>query len=191
MSQAEYASLRGVSRQAIYKLVKRGVIPLIEGKIDPQVADMKISSQLNPARSKTLASDAMQSAPVVSRTSAPLPATEHTDASKVVDINTYAGAKALREKFEALRAQSEFHKSIGALVDADGVRRAALAAGKATRDAVMPVAVRTATQLAVMTDPREITALLERELRRALQDAAKSLLPAQADVASGAATPAA
>lgn len=176
MTQADYAAHRGVSKQAISKLVKRGIIPLIDSKIDPQIADMKISSQLNPARSKALASPGLQASvagrPGVSGAPAgSMPAGE----SKVVDINTYSGAKAIREKYEALRAESEYRKSAGLLVDAAGVRRAALLAGRATRDAVMPVGVRIAGQLADMSDAKEIAALIEGELRKALQDAAKFL----------------
>lgn len=172
MTQADYAAHRGVSKQAISKLVKRGIIPLIDSKIDPQVADMKISSQLNPARSKALASPALQGAALPKGASA-APTSPLGADSKLVDINTYAGAKAIREKFEALRAEAEYLKSAGLLVDLAGVKRAAMLAGRATRDAVMPVGVRLAGQLADMSDAKEIAALLERELRKALQDAAK------------------
>jgi len=56
MSQTEYAAHRGVSRQAISKLVKAGKIPesaIVDGKIDPAAADFA----LGETRERILSSD--------------------------------------------------------------------------------------------------------------------------------------
>ncbi|MCA1381287.1 hypothetical protein [Bradyrhizobium sp. BRP23] len=56
MTQTEYAAHRGVSRQAISKLVKQGKIPasaFIDGKIDPAAADFA----LGETRERILSAD--------------------------------------------------------------------------------------------------------------------------------------
>lgn len=57
ISQSLYARQRGVSRQYISKLVKEGVIPTINGKIDPDEADKilgNLSKRLDYSEAKTL-----------------------------------------------------------------------------------------------------------------------------------------
>lgn len=173
VSQADYAAQRGVSRQAINRLVKRGVIPLVDGRIDPQVADMKLVTHLNPARSKTLAPGAPAPlSPTVPASAAPAAAVPPGEPAGL-SLGSYHGAKAQREIYEALRSKLEYERAAGDVVDRAGVIRAATTAGRATRDAVMPLASRLGPVLAGIDDPREATLLLERELRKALEDAAK------------------
>lgn len=175
VSQADYAAQRGVSRQAINKLVKRGVIPLVDGRIDPQVADLKLVTHLNPARSKALAPDAPASLSPAASVGAATAARAAAPVSEPagLSLGSYHGAKAQREIYEALRSKLEYERAAGDVVDRAGVIRAATTAGRATRDAVMPLASRLGPVLAGIDDPREATLLLERELRKALEDAAK------------------
>jgi DNA-binding XRE family transcriptional regulator len=54
ITQSQYAQRRGISRQAIHKHVKNGVITLLpNGKIDPEAADIELAEKLNPAFKKT------------------------------------------------------------------------------------------------------------------------------------------
>ena len=48
ITQAEYARRRGVTQAAVCKAVKRCRIPVIEGKLDPLVADVLWKARTDP-----------------------------------------------------------------------------------------------------------------------------------------------
>lgn len=176
LSQAAYAALRGVSKQAISKLVRSGKITTIGGKIDPGIADMQLTRELDPARAKTLRSMPGAAAAAAASSSAPaVPAADGQPPSVVVDINTYAGARAVREKAEAQRAVLEYERLRGAVVDVEGVKRAAMEVSRSLRDSLMGSAVRIGPGLVGITDPGEMVRRLEGEMRRVLDNAAKSI----------------
>lgn len=49
ISQAEWARRHGFSRQYVHKLVRKGIIALVDGKIDPPQADAAIEAIRQPA----------------------------------------------------------------------------------------------------------------------------------------------
>lgn len=161
MSQSAYARKRGVSRQAIHELVKRKVIPLVDGKIDPQIADLKVCD-LDPARSKLagmgMGGTAAPAAAAPAAAPAP-PRDPHAD--------QYRGSKATREKYESLRAQLEYEKELGSVVNREGVGKALTSAGRSLRDEVLSQPGRLAPQC-VGLDARAIEQLLDKALRGAL-----------------------
>lgn len=163
ISQAAYARDKGVSRQAVNDLVKRGIIPLIDGKIDPAVADLKITTHLDPAKSKTILSS---TAAISTTETISVPQTQSSVAS-------YQGSKATREHYEALKRKLEYEKLEGSLLERDAVERALTEAGRMLRDSIMAVPIRIAGQTVAMTDAHAIEKLIANELRRALENFAK------------------
>lgn len=159
VSQAEYARRKGVSRQAIHELVKRGVIPLADGKIDPAIADSKIGEHLDPGRAKTLG-EGEDDEP---RDGAPASA----------GMSEYQRAKIHRETFEGKLAELEYQKAAGAVLDRIGAERGVMEAARMLRDTVLNVPRRIAADAAAMTDARLIEQLMTTELRQALDDFAK------------------
>jgi len=170
VTQAEYARLRGVSRQAINELVSSGKIPLVDGKIDVAVADSKVS-QLDMGRSK-LAQAAGQTGDVFAGGDGDA---GDTDRKQPAPASEFQVARTLRESVEARRSELALKRELGEVVDREKVERAISEVGRMLRDTLLGMPVRVAPQLAHMTDPREIILTLEQELRRALEDSAKLL----------------
>ena len=50
ITQAEWARRHGFSRQYVSKLVSRGVVRLVDGKIDPAQADAALAALRQPAK---------------------------------------------------------------------------------------------------------------------------------------------
>ncbi len=50
LTQKDYAVRRGVSKQYIGELVRKGVLPLKNGLIDPDMADAILEARREPAR---------------------------------------------------------------------------------------------------------------------------------------------
>lgn len=156
ISQAEYARSRNVSKQAIGKLIKQGKITLIDGKIDPAFADLKLRENVNPARSKTAAG--MKGGEAV-------PAQN--------DSGRFFKARADREEAGAARELLELRKLQGELVERESVERALFEASRMLRDQVLNVPKRVAGDLSGMTNAGEIELKLTAELRRALEEFSK------------------
>lgn len=53
LNQTQYAKYRGVSKMAISKLVKQGLITVIDGQIDPVEADKQLKANLHPSHIKS------------------------------------------------------------------------------------------------------------------------------------------
>jgi hypothetical protein len=51
ITQAEWARGCGFSRQYVSRLVKRGLVRLVDGKVDPAAADAALAAMRDPARS--------------------------------------------------------------------------------------------------------------------------------------------
>lgn len=162
ISQSAYAKSKGVTRQAINDLVKRKVIPLVGGKIDVQIADLKIS-ELDPARSKLtgMAMDAKPAAAV-----SPAPASPHAE--------EYRGSKATREKYESLKAKLDYEKALGSVISRDAVGKALIEAGRMLRDSILAVPARTVPQIVGSNDAKAAEQLLSKELRTALESFVKA-----------------
>jgi|SRR5579859_5458290 len=162
ITQSEYARSRGVSKQAIGKLVAKGVIPLIDGKIDPSVADLKLRENVNPARSKAAAA--------LDGAAGDEPAQKKPQQS---DAGRFFKARADREEAGAARELLELQKLQGTLVERDQVERALFEASRMLRDLVLNVPKRVAGDVAGMSSAPEIEQKLTAELRRALEEFSK------------------
>lgn len=99
ISQAAYAKQRGVTPARINHLISKGVIILVNGKVDPDQADAAIEAAANPAYSKTLGRPAKDRGP-----------------------SNYADAAAREKHFKALLAELDFKEREGELVDANDLR---------------------------------------------------------------------
>jgi hypothetical protein len=175
ISQADYAKRRGVSQVAVHKAVKAGRITLIEGRIDPAVADIqwqantrtRVSAKPPPhpgaahgagdARGPTLAA-------VQAQAGAHLGAHDGADA----DGGDYWASRARREKAEAALAELKLEEARGSLVRADDIR-ATLARRAATfREALLQIPARLSAQLVAETNQAKVHALIDHELRTAM-----------------------
>ena len=169
ITQAEYARRRGVAKSAVAKAVKEGRIVLINGMVDPAVADIQWS-QNTRARADSGRAVA-QSAPDAGL---PLgdsekPASGPDSAPGAPSSQGYADYRAIRERAEAEMAQRANLKDAGLLVERDLVQRATFDVVRAFRDAVMVIGQRAAPRCIGLADSRDIEHVITEETRKALE----------------------
>jgi hypothetical protein len=166
MTQAEYAKHRGVSRVAVHKAIQGERIMLIDGKIDPKVADIQWAANTR-ARVRNAGSGPAPIAPQ------PVGMIVAGDADPQI---SYEEARRRRELAEASIAEMKQAELAGELIRTHAVRAAWAGKITSTRDALLQIPARLSPQLAAESDLAAVTALLEGEIRQVLSDL--STLPA-------------
>ena len=155
MSQAEYARHRGCSKVAVGKAVKANRISLVNGKIDPAVAD--IQWQKN-SRARAGA-----------HTSAQLPLDAGGGGDEPTKVDDYMFNRNRREAAEAERAELSLAEDKGQLIRIDAVNAAVAGVFSAARDAWLQIPARLSPQLAAESDAAKVQAMLHAEIHQALQ----------------------
>lgn len=171
ISQREYARRRGCTLRAVQKAIESGRIALIDGKIDPELADRQWAARTDPLQ-QLRGNGGVPPAP---RTPQPpaepiqltAPAVQPAagapeDAAGV----GYTEAKAQGEWYRAQLYRLELEEKRGHLVRADEVRKAAFSRARVARDRILAVSTRVASQLAAESDPAKCHAILDAEMRR-------------------------
>jgi len=144
LSQAAYARHIGHSRQYVSKLVRKGVIKTIEGKIDPQQADKALEDNSSPA---------------------------HAVKNKEGRIPiTYKAAQTAKEIARAKLIQIQVREKEGSLVEIAQVQKDAFDAGRNVRDALLNIPDRISSILAGEKKEAKIRKMLTSEIKNALVD---------------------
>lgn len=181
---AEYARLRKVSRVAISKLIKRGVLTLRDKKLNVAEADAACLQHLNIAKSQVLAG--IEAAPAGSKPGAArvepgvvatAAVTAESGASAAPDSPpkpkfSFNDARAEREHYEALFAKNKYLEQQGTLVSALEVSKEILEVGREVREQLMNISPRISPVLAAETDERKVDELLTKEIRQICDDLA-------------------
>lgn len=162
MTQAEYARHRGCSRVAVGKAVKSGRISLVNGLIDPVVADMqwqansraRVSAHGEPAQATLLHTSAQTGAP------------------EQPSLDSYTVSRNRREAAEAERAELSLAEEKGELIRVEAVKGALGVLFAGTRDALLQIPARLASLLAAESVPATVQNLLHAEIHQALQQLA-------------------
>jgi transcriptional regulator with XRE-family HTH domain len=160
VSQAELARRLGVSRQYISKLVKEGKLELVGRKLDAEASMAVLEGLSDPARPRKTA---LASAP---------PAREIVDREPPP---TFAEAKTMKEVYLAKMARLKYEEEAGRFLEKAEVERRAQEVGMVVRQNLLSLPSRLMDQLAAESDPREINALLEGEVREVLKMLAEEL----------------
>lgn len=159
VTMAEYARMREVSQAAVSKAVKEGRIVLIEGKIDPAVADVQWARNTRArAGSGGPATDVI---PSDAQSGAPTRPAENSD-------NDYWTNRARREAAEADLAEMKREEQAERLISVDAVRSALATVLASTRDSLLQIPARVSPVLAAESDPAKVYDLVELELNQAL-----------------------
>ncbi|WP_257286414.1 hypothetical protein [Endozoicomonas sp. SESOKO1] len=157
ISQAEFARQQGVNRSYITKLVKNGIVKLVDGKVNPEQAVQAIEDNIDPAQHRPSkerqAKQAMQEI---------MPAGGQGGA---VDFVT---ARTMREAFRAKLAKLDFEERSGQLTDATKVKNDAFKAGRIVRDELLAIPDRLCDVLAAEEDAAAVRKLLFEELELVL-----------------------
>lgn len=176
VSQAEWARRRGFSRQYVSKLVATGVVRLVDGLIDPEVADRALEARREPAR------PVRRSAPPTGTPSRSSPQPARSPSGRLgSDLAELSGADLPTILLKA-RTKTEVEKGkllelkakveAGKFVDADEVNVAAFNKARIVRDALLNIASRLAPLVAAESNERACFDLIDREIRQALEELA-------------------
>ena len=169
MSKAAYARHRGCDEKAVRKAIAEGRISLIDGKIDPEVADIQWAKNTRArADSKRTAGGAATDAgsPLLDGEGA---AGGPDSAPGAPASPGYADYRAMREKADAEMAVRANLKDAGLLVERAPVQRGMFDVMRAYRDSVMVIGQRAAPRCIGLADSREIEHVITEEARRALE----------------------
>ena len=165
MTQAEYARHRGCSKVAVGKAVKAGRISLVNGLIDPVVADIQWKQNSRARASNAPAAPDGQ----LPLETAGLSTRLHTDPADAPKNDDYMVSRTRRESAEAELAELRLAEQHGHLIRVDAVKQALANAFTATRDSLLQIPSRLSAVLAAETDAAKVHELLQLELHRALE----------------------
>ncbi len=168
ISQRAYARHKGWQPSYVNKLVKLGIIPLREKRIDPIEADAAIAKHRDPARRSRQVKTAT-TAQVESNGSAD-PAPTEPGVTEFDSTVSYASARAMREAYRARREKLLFEQLQGRLIDVGDVKVAAFNKARIVRDALLNIPDRISAVLTAEGDQEKVHALLSAEIRQALED---------------------
>lgn len=176
LSLSAYARHRGCDEAAVRKAVKANRISLIDGKIDPDVADIQWAKNTRP-RAASPARAARLTTSIETK-GATAPALGKGGAS-ADGAESYQDATARLQRINADRAALEFELKRDDAIGKASALAGAYAGFRALRDRVMAAPRRCARDVLNVGDVREIELRMEAELRRALNlaDADYDLLP--------------
>lgn len=172
LSQTAYAEKRKVSRQYISKLVKEGVLPLKNGKIDPIQADAILEARREPAR-QTQQQKTDQQAVQTAAQNIPAPTRSVSDTElPTLLLKTRIKSESEKAKLLEIKAKVE----AGKYVDVDEVRASAFKQARIVRENILILADRLAPVLASISDPAKIHKILQEEHTKALEELSKKPL---------------
>ena len=169
LTQAEYAKHRDCSAVAVHKAVKAGRISLIDGKIDPAVADIQWAQN---TRARVTARPAPAAADAPAQPQAPLSGQDASDARP--GDEDYWQSRSRREAAEASIAELKRDELTGELIRTEVVRAGMASILAATRDRLMQLPVRLAPVLAAESDQAKVHDLVREEIHAALSQLANA-----------------
>ncbi len=182
ISQAEYARRRGVAKSAVAKAVKEGRITLIDGKIDPAVADIQWAqntrARADAGRPASEQAEGMGDAPLAANNAPQAPDSAPTAK------DDYQALRVRREIAAVEREERENAREAGLLVSRTAVRTAVFDAFRALRDEILSTPERAAPAVVGLSDTRDIERVFSDELRKAFEGAEKRMrayLPTEAE----------
>ncbi|USE38040.1 hypothetical protein [Endozoicomonas sp. SCSIO W0465] len=156
LTQAEFARQQGFTRGYVTKLINKGIIKLVNKKVDSAAAIKAIEKNTDPSKHRP--SKAKQ----ISQPAEILPAGGQPGA---VDFVT---ARTMREAFRAKLAKLDFEERSGQLTDATKVKNDAFKAGRIIRDELLAIPDRLADVLAAEDDAGEVRKIIFEELELVL-----------------------
>jgi hypothetical protein len=155
ISQAEWARRHGFSRQYANQLVQEGIIPLEDGKINPETADIILEAIKDPSQPQRRANGKPSQKSL----------SKNTDLPKLL-LQTRIKNEIERGKILEARAKAE----TGELVNAEDVKKAAFTKARVIRDGLLNIPDRMASVMASTNDEQKVHELLSQEIRMVLED---------------------
>jgi len=179
LSKSAYARHRGCDEKAVRKAINEGRISLINGKIDPDVADIQWAKNTRARVSQGGTSSGTGSAgqaDLVSMAGGAAAGTSGADASVIQSSSdkpgtdpTYMQFRMRREEADAQIAEMNAGKMRGTMLMRDDVDRAMFEVGRELRDTLTACARRIASEVAALPTAEACEEVIDREHRIALQ----------------------
>ena len=146
MNQVQFAEHRGISKQAVSKMIAAGRIPVEpDGKIDPAAADAALASNADPMRAPV-----QQAAP----------------------SSAFTAAKTTVTEFAAKSAALKYAQESGLVVDARSIGSELRTLARQVRDRMLRLDRQMSGELAACAEERECRAIIRRHVEAALTDIA-------------------
>ena len=146
ISQAEFARRQGFSRAYVTKLINKGIVRLINKKVDSEQAIKAMKETADPA--------------------AQMRELDKPDAAS--EVVGYAKARTMREAYRAQLAKLEYEEKSGKLTEAAKVKQDAFKSSRIIRDELLSIPERLADLLAAEDSPEKVQKLLLTEIEAAL-----------------------
>ena len=136
---------------------------MVDGLLDVATADAAYAREFTPAQSLVVQALARADPPTLDQAGQ-----NDSDDSGETDATaiSYHEARAMRERYEALLSKAEYLKTIGSLVDAESVRRAAFTTGRQSMQSIMALKSRLDPLLSTEPDAHKRSLIWDRELRQ-------------------------
>ena len=181
LTATAYAKRIGKSQSYVSRLVRAGKITLTRGKIDPKKADRELAlnrhgRQTKPSSRKPTAKKAPQKKAAKKAPAKRGPGRPVKGPERGAGGDTMFAAQLRRERAKAEREELLLRREKGELVDKAEVRSTVFTLARATRDAMLRIPARIRSQLAAEGDELKVGALLEAEIRKALDQIAEAPL---------------
>lgn len=175
ITQSEYARRRGVAKSAVAKAVKEGRIRLIDGLIDPDVADIQWQRNTRARADSAKQPTVTAAAAAVARPLLPIEAVADNASAPAAGALAssspdpiYSIDRARREKYEADMAEIRLREQRGELVSVAAVRAEIASRVGQVRANLLQIPARLAPLLVNESDQARCHALLDGELRAVL-----------------------
>jgi hypothetical protein len=180
LTQKQYADRRGISQQAVAKLIRQGKLDGAFRKdgrrylIDADRADAVLDLNRNPARSKT------------PKTAAPPPAIvqgvpladgiDRGSASTIAgELVSFAEAARREKVARAALLELDLKKKRGDLVEKEKVEAVAAKLGTLVRVGIEAIPARVAPSVVALETPGDVSRFLQQEVKSVLADLAKGI----------------
>lgn len=155
MKITEFATLIGVSRQAVLEAIKRGRLPKSASKVgklwhvDPELGQVEYKANVDIAKRRNFKGGEPES---------------ETES----DYPAFNESRAKRVYYEAKLCEMEVKLREGKLIDRDAIRDKSFKLGRQVRDGMLNIPDRIAADLAAETDAFKVHARLTKEIREVL-----------------------
>lgn len=176
ISLRAYSRHRGVTLSAVQKAVSSGRIRLIDGKVDPDVADIQWARNTQADQQERGSLEQFEKTQAQVFDLSGLEIDSSPAARAMPATNTLASEKTETETIRRQLLEIELRKKRGELVEIDSVRRAWGEKVRAARESLDTMADRLAPIIAAETDVKKVDAMLRAEVRQAMTNVAQ-LLP--------------
>ena len=179
MSLRKYAESRrarglpGGTLSAVQKAIAAGRISLIDGKIDPEVADIQWGRKTDAAQQARGLNGGHPPREQPNGESTITP--PESNGGRDPDRDSYFGQKARRERAEAELAELELLDRLGKLIDADETKKATFNAFRTLRDRLLTIPDRTSPIIAAESDVAKVHEIQTMEMKAALREVAQLL----------------